>query len=128
MEELSAGRFEPVIGEADSYITPAKVKRVVFCSGKIYYEILNTRRERKIKDIALLRLEQLYPFPHEYIEKQIKNMPPLLTLFGVRKNPAIKALGTESNTICVVIYGQTSVDLRFASVIGVYGDGTPRYP
>ena len=72
LEELSAGRFEPVIGEADSYITPAKVKRVVFCSGKIYYEILNTRRERKIKDIALLRLEQLYPFPHEYIEKQIK--------------------------------------------------------
>ena len=62
LEELSAGRFEPVIGEADSYITPAKVKRVVFCSGKIYYEILNTRRERKIKDIALLRLEQLYPF------------------------------------------------------------------
>ena len=70
-----AGGFAPILPEADAAIKPAKVKRVVFCSGKIYYELLAARRERKQDNIALVRLEQLYPFPHELFEREIARYP-----------------------------------------------------
>jgi 2-oxoglutarate dehydrogenase E1 component len=72
LEDLSKGQFQNIIGETDASIEPKKVKRVVFCSGKVYYDIVAERTARNIKDIAVVRIEQLYPFPHdEYIE-QIK--------------------------------------------------------
>lgn len=64
LEELASGKFQNVIGEIDD-IKPADVKRVVFCSGKVYYELLEERRKREQKDVAIVRVEQLYPFPHE---------------------------------------------------------------
>jgi len=64
IEECADGTFHTVIGEIDK-IDAKKVRRVIVCSGKIYYELLAYRRERKIDDIAILRLEQQYPFPHE---------------------------------------------------------------
>ena len=64
LEDLAGGMFHTVIHEIDK-IDPKKVRRVVVCSGKVYYELLAYRRERKIDDIAILRLEQQYPFPHE---------------------------------------------------------------
>ncbi len=70
LKDLESGHFAPVIGETDSAIKPAKVKRIVFCSGKIYYELRAARRERKQENAAIIRVEQLYPFPHDYIKKQ----------------------------------------------------------
>ncbi|WP_348687508.1 2-oxoglutarate dehydrogenase E1 component, partial [Rheinheimera aquimaris] len=64
LEELASGKFQNVIGEIDD-IKPSDVKRVVFCSGKVYYELLEERRKREQKDVAIVRVEQLYPFPHE---------------------------------------------------------------
>jgi len=61
LEELAQGEFFNVI--ADSTVEPAEAKRVVLCSGKVYYHLLEERDERGITDIALVRLEQLYPFP-----------------------------------------------------------------
>src|SRR5689334_11691878 len=63
LDELAQGSFQPVIGESDN-IDPARVKRVVFCSGKVYYDVRAARRERGVDDVAIVRLEQLYPFPH----------------------------------------------------------------
>ncbi len=64
LEEMSGGtRFHRVIGEADPAITPERARRVVFCSGKVYYDLLAAREERGIDDVALLRLEQIAPFP-----------------------------------------------------------------
>lgn len=73
--DLASGGFEPILPEADSAIKPAGVKRIVFCSGKIYYELLAARRERKIKNVALVRVEQLYPFPHDMFEREIARYP-----------------------------------------------------
>ena len=64
LEEMSGGnRFHRVIGETDPAITPERARRVVFCSGKLYYDLLAAREERGIDDVALLRLEQIAPFP-----------------------------------------------------------------
>jgi 2-oxoglutarate dehydrogenase E1 component len=64
LKEMGPGsRFLTVIGETDTITAPEQVKRVVLCSGKVYYDLLARRREQRIDNIALVRLEQLYPFP-----------------------------------------------------------------
>jgi len=68
LEELANGKFENVIGEIDDNIEPSGVKRVVFCSGKVYYELLQQRRESNQTDVAIIRIEQLYPFPHDEVD------------------------------------------------------------
>jgi 2-oxoglutarate dehydrogenase E1 component len=67
LEELANGVFHNVIGEVDD-IKPANVKRVVMCSGKVYYDLLEQRRRDEQDDIAIIRIEQLYPFPKQEIE------------------------------------------------------------
>jgi len=66
IEELAEGVFHNVIDEIDD-ISPSKVKRVVMCSGKVYYDLLEQRRKNEQTDVAIIRIEQLYPFPHEEI-------------------------------------------------------------
>lgn len=64
IEDLSSGRFHPVIPEIDE-LDANSVKKVIMCCGKVYYDLLQTRREKKITDVAIVRVEQLYPFPHK---------------------------------------------------------------
>jgi len=59
---LSSGEFELIIPEAEN-IPAEKTRRLVFCSGKVYYDLLESRQVHGINDIALIRIEQLYPFP-----------------------------------------------------------------
>ncbi|MGE0311543.1 MAG: 2-oxoglutarate dehydrogenase E1 component [Lautropia sp.] len=73
LDELADGRFHTVLG--DDAVEPKDVKRIVFCSGKVYYDLLAERRAREIDDIALVRLEQLYPFPHKAFEAEVKRYP-----------------------------------------------------
>jgi 2-oxoglutarate dehydrogenase E1 component len=70
LEELAGGRFDTVIGEVEK-IEPDKVRRVIVCSGKVYYELLAHRRASRRGDIAILRLEQQYPFPHEDYKREV---------------------------------------------------------
>ncbi len=72
LDDLAKGQFHNIIGETDASIDAKKVKRVVFCSGKVYYDIVAERAARNIKDIAVVRIEQLYPFPHAEFADQIK--------------------------------------------------------
>ncbi|MGH8279761.1 MAG: 2-oxoglutarate dehydrogenase E1 component, partial [Gammaproteobacteria bacterium] len=68
LQDLTQGRFHVVIPEIEA-IDPNRVARVVFCAGKVYYDLLQARRAAKIDNIAIVRLEQLYPFPQqEYAE------------------------------------------------------------
>src|SRR5262249_11843545 len=64
LDDLAEGGWQNVIDEVDAQDVK-KVRRVLLCSGKVYYELLAYRREQKIDDIAIVRLEQQYPFPHE---------------------------------------------------------------
>lgn len=64
LKELTQGRFRNVVDEVES-IDPERVRRVVFCSGKVYFDLLEQRRGDGIDDVALVRIEQLYPFPSD---------------------------------------------------------------
>ncbi|WP_428772052.1 2-oxoglutarate dehydrogenase E1 component [Vibrio sp.] len=70
LEDLAEGTFQPAIGEIDN-LDPAKVKRVVFCSGKVYYDLLEQRRNNEQDDVAIVRIEQLYPFPMDDVKAAI---------------------------------------------------------
>lgn len=62
LDDLASGCYQRVIPEVDA-IDPEKVERVVLCSGKVYYDLLEKRRVEKCENVAIIRIEQLYPFP-----------------------------------------------------------------
>ena len=70
VDELADGRYQTVIGEIEK-IDAKKARRVIVCSGKVYYDLLAYRRESKIDDVAIVRLEQQYPFPHADFKSEI---------------------------------------------------------
>ncbi|RUO46716.1 2-oxoglutarate dehydrogenase E1 component [Pseudidiomarina donghaiensis] len=72
LDEMTTGTFQNAIGEIDS-LAPKKVKRVVICSGKVYYDLLQERRKREQEDVAIIRIEQLYPFPAEEVAEIMKD-------------------------------------------------------
>jgi 2-oxoglutarate dehydrogenase E1 component len=72
LNELAKGAFQTVIGEVDEKVDAGKVKRVVVCSGKVYYDLVNTRKTRGILDTAIVRMEQMYPFPHKAFAAELK--------------------------------------------------------
>ncbi|MCC4116219.1 2-oxoglutarate dehydrogenase E1 component [Aromatoleum toluclasticum] len=74
IDELANGSFQTVIPEVEK-LDPKKVKRVVLCQGKVYYELLAHRRENKITDTALVRIEQIYPFPTDAFAAAINQFP-----------------------------------------------------
>ncbi|EBI5905943.1 2-oxoglutarate dehydrogenase E1 component, partial [Salmonella enterica] len=71
LDELANGSFQPAIGEIDE-LDPKAVKRVVMCSGKVYYDLLEQRRKNDQKDVAIVRIEQLYPFPHKAVQEALQ--------------------------------------------------------
>ena len=66
LEEFTDGKFNEVID--DNFVKAADVKRVLFCSGKVYYDLLEKQQTDKRKDVAVVRLEQLYPMPYDQLE------------------------------------------------------------
>jgi 2-oxoglutarate dehydrogenase E1 component len=71
LPEFAESKFKPVNGEWDESIRPDKVKRVIFCSGKVFFDLMAYRKEKAIKDVAIVRIAQLYPFPHDDFKQQI---------------------------------------------------------
>ena len=86
LDELARGGFQPIIGESDA-LDAKKVRRVVACCGKVYYDLLAARRERNIKDIAIVRIEQLYPFPTEQFCAELKRYPKAAELVWAQEEP-----------------------------------------
>ena len=73
-EEFIHGRFEEILGSPES-CSPSRVKRIILCSGKVYYDLLNYRTQRKIDDAAIIRIEQLYPFAEKKLREMLKPFP-----------------------------------------------------
>jgi 2-oxoglutarate dehydrogenase E1 component len=86
LDELANGQFQPVIGEVDK-VDAKKVTRVILCAGKIYYDLVAARRERKIANIAIARVEQLYPFPKEHLEKELAKYPKATEIVWCQDEP-----------------------------------------
>lgn len=87
IDELVNGSFRTVIGEADASIDAKKVKRVVVCAGQVYYDLVNARREREVSDIAIIRLEQLYPFPTDTFREELAKFPNAKEVMWVQEEP-----------------------------------------
>ena len=77
LSEFTKGNFQTVIPEQDEAIEKkaAKVKRVIACSGKVYYDLVKKRTEKEADDVAIIRVEQLYPFPHKAFAAELKKYP-----------------------------------------------------
>jgi 2-oxoglutarate dehydrogenase E1 component len=95
LDELTDGAFHPVLDdparldapEAGLRIDPARVTRVCLCSGKVYYTLLHERRERGLESVALVRVEQLYPFPHQELKRILGEYPSVKQVYWVQEEP-----------------------------------------
>ncbi|WP_030754060.1 multifunctional oxoglutarate decarboxylase/oxoglutarate dehydrogenase thiamine pyrophosphate-binding subunit/dihydrolipoyllysine-residue succinyltransferase subunit [Streptomyces sp. NRRL F-5135] len=85
-EEFTSGGFRPVIGDAD--VDPAAVRKVVFCSGKVYYDLAAERAKRGATDTAILRLERLYPLPGAELQAEIAKFPNAEKYLWAQEEPA----------------------------------------
>jgi 2-oxoglutarate dehydrogenase E1 component len=71
IQEFAQGSFQTVIPETES-LEAKEVKRIIACSGKVYYDLISKRTELRKTDTAVIRVEQLYPFPHKQFEAEMK--------------------------------------------------------
>jgi 2-oxoglutarate dehydrogenase E1 component len=85
LEELTSGAFQEVIG--DSQYIGNHIRRILLCSGKVYYDLVNKREELSRTDVAIVRLEQLYPFPLQRLTDILRRYSDGAELFWVQEEP-----------------------------------------
>ncbi len=85
VNDLVEGSFQPVID--DPNVNAVEVTRLVFCSGKIYYDLLERKEELKARNVALIRIEQLYPFPKEKVAAMVKKYSSAILTLWVQEEP-----------------------------------------
>ena len=86
VDMLVNGEFQVVIDEVDN-LPRENVSRLLFCSGKVYYDLLEARRKNEINNIAIARIEQLFPFPQQRVTEVIKSYPNLKEVVWVQEEP-----------------------------------------
>jgi 2-oxoglutarate dehydrogenase E1 component len=79
VSDFTKGHFEEVID--DGFVTKSKVRRIILCSGKVFYDLRKEQEKRGIKDVALIRLEQFYPFPDRQLAQVLKKYPKTETVW-----------------------------------------------
>ena len=87
LSEFTKGEFKTVIPEQNSDIVDDKVKRLIACSGKVYYDLLKKREEKEVRDMAVIRVEQLYPFPHKAFAAEVRRYPNLTEVLWCQDEP-----------------------------------------
>jgi len=86
MDDLAGGSFQTVLPEIDA-INADKVQRIIFCSGKVYFDLLEKRREKKQTNVAIIRIERLYPFPSASYIDHLKAYPNATEVRWVQEEP-----------------------------------------
>jgi len=86
LEELAGSGFQTVIDEIDD-VKSSAVTRIVFCSGKVYFDLLKSRRDIKVDSVAIVRIEQLYPFPSEEYEAVLQKYPNAREIVWCQEEP-----------------------------------------
>ncbi len=86
LTDFTQGGYQTVIPEVDA-LGADKVRRIIACSGKVYYDLVNARRAKVIDDMAIIRLEQLYPFPHEDFAAQVAAYPNATEMVWCQEEP-----------------------------------------
>jgi 2-oxoglutarate dehydrogenase E1 component len=86
LTEFSKGEFRTVISDLSTTLDASKVKRLIACSGKVYYDLVKKREEKKT-DVAIIRVEQLYPFPHKVFANELKKYPNLAEIVWCQDEP-----------------------------------------
>ncbi|MFN8356418.1 MAG: 2-oxoglutarate dehydrogenase E1 component [Spirosomataceae bacterium] len=84
LSDLVSGRFQEIY--PDPYVNPKKVKKVLLCTGKVYWDLLDKQQKDKRDDVAVIRVEQLYPLPTEQIEAQLA-LYPKAKVYWVQEEP-----------------------------------------
>jgi 2-oxoglutarate dehydrogenase E1 component len=86
VEELATGSFHPFLGDSD-VDDPKSIDRIVICSGKVYYDLYKEREENELKNVAITRLEQFYPFPDKDISLYLKEMKHVKEIIWCQEEP-----------------------------------------
>jgi 2-oxoglutarate dehydrogenase E1 component len=86
LQDFSRGGFAPVIGEIDA-IAAEPVRRIVFCAGKVYFDLLKARRKEGMRDVVLVRIEQLYPFPGDEYAAVLRRYPNAREIIWCQEEP-----------------------------------------
>ncbi len=87
LHEFAESKLNPVNADWDETIDPKKAKRIIFCSGKVFFDLMAYRKEKGIKDIAIERIAQLYPFPHDDFQKEINRFPSASEVVWCQEEP-----------------------------------------
>jgi len=94
LEDFTSGEFQKVIGEIDD-LDPKEIRRTILCSGKVYYDLLKARRAANQTDVAIVRLEKLYPFPSYEVRSQLERYSNAREVMWVQEEP--KNMGAWRN-------------------------------
>ncbi|WP_133011030.1 2-oxoglutarate dehydrogenase E1 component [Marinomonas flavescens] len=87
LEDLADGSFKTVLPDTSETIVADKVKRIILCSGKVYFDLINRRAELEKDDVAVIRLEQLYPFPYDDLESELEQYKNIESLVWCQEEP-----------------------------------------
>lgn len=115
LEDLSEGHFHTVLDETDAIDSQA-VKRLVLCSGKVFYDLRAARRERDIDDVAIIRIEQLYPFPESDLGEIVGRYPNLEDAVWCQEEPMNQGAwyASQHHMRRVIQRSKVDVYLRYA--------------
>lgn len=111
LEAFTESHFKEII--PDNILKDTKkVKKVIFCTGKIYYELLKAREEKEVDDIALVRIEQLYPFPEKQVREVLERYPKEVEKVWAQEEPANMGAATfmrrQMAVHCIKVIGRAT--------------------
>jgi 2-oxoglutarate dehydrogenase E1 component len=112
LRDFTHGHFAEVL--SDGAIAPDRAARIIFCSGKIYYELLAARRQREIEDAALVRLEQIYPWPASQVEDVLWRYPSTAEVVWCQEEPRNMGAFLFVRDRMQPLLDQTNRTLRYA--------------